>query len=112
MRAMSAESVDCGRTEPGADNRKAVLNCVRSHLRTGAPFRVRFDGTCIDTVCAWGVFRDSSGALRILSYDPKGCSSTNDADVWCGTFGEVPCRQPQVTIDGEKVRVSCKGYEF
>ena len=112
MRAMAPESVDCGRTEPGAEGRKVVLDCVRAHVEAGTAFRVRFDNTCLDQVCAWGLFRDeSAGALQILSYDPKGCSS-NDTDVWCGTFGEVPCKKPQVRVQAGKVQVLCAGYEF
>jgi hypothetical protein len=112
MRAMAPESVDCGRTEPGAEGRKAVLDCVRAHVEAGTAFRVRFDNTCLDQVCAWGLFRDKSpGAIQILSYDPKGCS-LDDTDVWCGTFGEVPCKKPQVRVQAGKVQVLCAGYEF
>ena len=113
MRAMAPESVDCGRTEPGAEGRKAVLDCVQVHVEDGTAFRVRFDNTCLDRVCAWGLFRDrSSGALQILSYDLKDCSPSNDTDVWCGTFGEVQCKTPQVRVEAGKVQVLCAGYEF
>jgi hypothetical protein len=113
MRAMAPDAVDCGRTQPGASGREAVLDCVRSQVRAGTPFRVRFDGTCIDAVCTWGLFRRApSAALEILSYDPAGCSAENDTDVWCGTFGEVPCRDPQVTVKHRRVWVACGGYRF
>ena len=113
MKASGPDSIDCGRTEPGAAGRKAVLSCVQSSIRAGTAFRVRFDKTCIDSICAWGLFRGtSSGALQIVPYDSKGCSLANDTDVWCGTFGEVPCRKPLVTVEGEKMLVLCEGYEF
>ncbi len=108
MRAVAPDSVDCGRTEPGAEGRRAVLNCVQSHVEAGTAFRARFDNTCLDNICAWGLFRDkSSGALQILSYDPKGCSS-NDTDVWCGTFGEVPCKNPMCGCKQEECRFSAQ----
>lgn len=112
MRAMAPESMDCGRTEPGAEGRNAVLDCVQLHVEAGTAFRVRFDNTCLDGVCAWGLFRDkASRAVQILSYDPKECAP-DTTDVWCGTFGEVPCKKPQVRVQAGKVQVLCAGYEF
>ena len=83
MRALSPKAHDCGNIDRSGADRGKVLECVKSQVAAGTPFRVRFDDICIDSVCAWGVVREEQdGPFRLVSYDPKMCAPAvaNDTD--------------------------------
>jgi len=115
MLAMSPDARDCGTTDPAGADRAKVLECVEAQVAAGTPFRVRFDGTCIDAICAWGLMREKQdGPIRLVPYDPKLCPPAvpNESDPWCGTFAGVPCKHPNVVVKGKTLRVDCEGYVF
>ena len=113
MGALSPDAHDCGRTNPSAADRGKVLACVESQVQAGTPFRVRLDDTCVDSICAWGLLREKPGGqVRLVPYEPKACTSANESDPWCGTFADVPCKDPQVTVKRSKLRVDCADFAF
>lgn len=115
LRALGPDAHDCGRTGPGEPNRGEVLGCVKSQVAAGTSFRARFDGSCADSICSWGLVREKNeGPIRLVPYDPKLCppAVANDTDPWCGTLGAVPCRDPKPIVQGKSLRVVCEDYEF
>ena len=113
MRALGPDAQDCGRTDRSAPNRAKVLECVESQVQAGTPFRVRFDDTCIDAICMWGLLREKpEGQLRLVPYDPQACTPGNDTDPWCGTFAVVPCKNPRASVRGKSLQLDCEDYVF
>jgi len=113
LRAQSPDAIDCGRTDDRSANRKAVLGCAMAPFEAGVPFRVRFDNSCVNSACSWGLFRDKpGGTVQVVPFDPKACNPANDTDPWCGTFGAAPCRNPKLQLKRKKLEVVCEGYSL
>ena len=117
LQAIAHTGTNCGRIGEGGSPRATVVACVTKHFTSNRPFRARIDGYTEDSHGGLGLVLEDSGGNRggaffVVEFDSIGCGAKNATDPYCGTMVRQ-CNRPQISPEGERLRVTCRNeYTF
>lgn len=112
LQKLEPSAFNCGRVGRDGTTRKSLTDCVQKHFLANEPFLARYDSSCEDSVCAWGiVLQRSPGSLYIVGFDVGfdsiGCTAKTYTDPLCGTTLER-CQKPKlIPVQGKGLKLVC-----